>query len=558
MKELLTLLSIIPRRVLNTLRRPREIRWARSMFLMLVGTVLMAAVFGLLRLIIAFFYSKPIIGPILVSRMFSMAFLVFLFMLVYSNILASLSCHFLSKDLPLLHASPAPPVSIFLAKALEAVVSSSWMVVLICVPLYAAFGVVKGASATYYALVMVATVPFLLIPAGFSMLMNTGLMYMFPARRTREIMVLIGTMMFCGLVGMYRFLEPEKLFTASASNEFEVFELMKSLAVPSTPYLPSAWASNAVVAASNVDLAPGVYWSNVGWLWGAAVLVWAICLMLAHRWYVGAWQHAAESTGIKRGVRLARTWLPRRAGPYGSILLKDFKVFIREPSQWGQMLLLATLILFYLFTMASIPADAATGLGHLLFFVNLGFIGLMLTAVAARFLFPLVSLEGGTFALLKISPLSMEKYLWTRLFAGLVPLTLLALVLVGFSVPALGADRFMTLVALVSMMGMTVAVSGLAVGCGAVFAKFRISNPEEIVTSAGGFMFMALSSMYIMSILVLESGPVRLYYGSLLFRREFTGQLLTVAALTAVAALTLACVVGSIRIGARSLTRREL
>ncbi|MCH7888965.1 MAG: TIGR03619 family F420-dependent LLM class oxidoreductase [Proteobacteria bacterium] len=48
------------------------------------------------------------------------------------------------------------------------------------------------------------------------------------------------------------------------------------------------------------------------------------------------------------------------------------------------MLLLATLILFYLLNLRKIPADEVVGLGHLLFFVNLGFIGLMLTAVAAR------------------------------------------------------------------------------------------------------------------------------------------------------------------------------
>ncbi len=556
MHELVTLLLIPVRRLLNGLKRPAEVRWTRWVFLLLVGALLMGAIFGLLRLMIGYFYQQPVIGVLLVNRIFSMFFLVFLFMLVYSNILASLSSHFLSRDLAHLHASPARPTAIFFAKAMEALVSSSWMVVFLCVPLYAALGVVKGVQWPFYALAMTATIPFLLIPAAFSMLVNIGLMHVFPAQRLREIMVLTGTLMFCAAMVVFRLMEPEKLVTPS--DDMLVLEFMTTLAAPSAPYLPSAWAGQAVIAASNVAINPLAYWMNLGWLWAAAAVLWALCLVLASRWYTGAWQQANESLNIKRGVRLARSWLPLRVGPYLSILLKDFKVFIREPAQWGQIFLLAVLVLIYLSSLAKIPPSIAQGLRSLLFFLNLGLIGLILTAVAARFLFPLVSMEAGSFELLRIAPLSMERYLWTRLLAGLVPLLFLALALVGFSIPLLGVDWFMALVAFLSVIGMTLAVSALAVGCGAAFAKFRVSNPEEIVTSAGGFFYMALSAIYIIGILLLESQPVRLYYFSALFHRPFAHQVFTAVSLATVVAVTAACVIGSIRLGARALTAREL
>jgi ABC-2 type transport system permease protein len=254
MRPLLVLLGTPWRATINSFRRPGGFPWFRTLFFLFVGLVLLSTVFGLLRLVFHYFYRQPMVGPFLVSRMFSMAFMTFLFMLVYSNVMTSLSSHFLSKDLHLLMAMPIRPVTVFMAKSVEAVVGSSWMVVLMCVPLYASFGMEKHAGLGYYFLAMFATLPFLLVPAAFSMSLTTGLMFLFPARRLREVMMLLGTLIFMTVVVAFRLMEPEKLI--SPKDETQVFEFMRSLAAPSAPYLPSAWAGKAVVAAANVRLDP--------------------------------------------------------------------------------------------------------------------------------------------------------------------------------------------------------------------------------------------------------------------------------------------------------------
>jgi len=556
MGELAVLLGIPLRGAFNTLRRSRDFPWIRGLFFLFVGLILLSTVYGLLLLVFRYFFHQPVIGPFLVSRMFSLAFLTFLFMLVYSNVMTSLSSHYLSRDLPLLLATPARPARVFLAKAGEALIGSSWMVVLMCIPLYAAFGRMKHIGPDFYWHAMLATIPFLLIPAAFSMALTTGMMFLFPARRMREAMVLLGTVMFTGVVVAFRLMEPEKLVNPSDSTQ--VFEFMKQLAAPSAPYLPSAWAGTAVIAASNINHDPWGFWTNTLLLWAVAAVAWAACLLLASRMYLPAWRTSNESMGVRRSVRLAARWLPRKAGPYAAILLKDLKIFIREPAQWGQMLLLAALILIYVFNLSRIPRDVATGLKSLLFFLNLGFIGLILTAVAARFLFPMVSLEGGTMALVKRAPISFDKYLWVRFLGGIVPLGALALALVVFSVPILQVDAYMAVVAFFTIMGITLAVSGLAVGCGAIFAKFHISNPEEIVTSTGGFVYMGLSMVYITAVLVLEAQPVRLYYWAKMFRRAFQEQTLTIAAFAGAALMTALAIYIPIKLGARALERREL
>jgi len=544
------------RAIFNSFRRPKEYPWFRTGFFFLVGLILLSTVFGLFRLVFHYFYHQPMIGPFLVTRMFSLAFMSFLFMLVYSNIMTSLSSHYLSKDLHLLMAMPIRPITVFMAKSVEAVIGSSWMVVMMCIPLYAAYGYVRHAELSFYLLAMLTTVPFLLIPAAFSMSLTTGLMYIFPARRMRELMMLLGTLIFMTVVVVFRLMEPEKLMTPK--DETQIFEFMKSLAAPSAPYLPSAWAGKAVVAANSVGLDPWSYWFNTGLLWVVAILMWIVCYFVARATYLGAWRTSNESMGVRKSLRRAAKWLPEKAGPYFALLLKDIRVFIREPAQWGQVLLLGALILIYVFNLSKIPSDVSKGLKSLLFFLNLGFIGLIMTAVAARFLFPLVSLEGGTMAVLRRAPITMEKYLWVRWMGGIIPLLLLAMTLVGFSIPILDVDLFMGVIATLTMVGMTLAVSGLAVGCGAAFARFHITNPEEIITSPGGFIYMGLSMFYIVLVLFLEAQPVRIYYWAMMFKREMPGWGPSVAAFSAVALLTVLCVIIPIKKGARLLEKREL
>lgn len=425
-----------------------------------------------------------------------------------------------------------------------------------CIPLYAAFGTVRHVTIDFYWMTLLSTIPFLLIPAAVSIFMTTTLMFLFPARKMRELMILVGTVMFATAFVAFRLMEPEKLITSP--DEEQIFEFLKLLAAPSAPFLPSAWAGKAVVSAANVSIDPLAYWGNAFLLWTTAIAAWAVLGTAASRMYRGAWSQASESMGVRRGIRLAKRWLPEKTGPYMAIISKDAKLFFREPAQWGQVLLLASLVLIYLFNLSRIPGDVARGLRSLLFFLNLGFIGLIMTAVAARFVFPMVSLEGGTFSVLKCAPISLEKYLWVRWTAGLTPLLLIALGLVGFSIPILGVDRYMSWIAFFSIVVITLAVSALAIGCGAIFAKFRISNPEQIVTSAGGFIYMALSSLFIVGLLVFESRPVRHYYWAAIFNRPLPG--LSETILVAIAAIAAAVIVifTAIKAGAVILEKREL
>ena len=64
---------------------------------------------------------------------------------------------------------------------------------------------------------------------------------------------------------------------------------------------------------------------------------------------------------------------------------------------------------------------------NLVSFLNLGLAGFVVAAIAARFVFPAMSLEGRMLWLLRSSPLKVRTLFWTKYWVGTVPLLAVAL-----------------------------------------------------------------------------------------------------------------------------------
>ena len=81
-----------------------------------------------------------------------------------------------------------------------------------------------------------------------------------------------------------------------------------------------------------------------------------------------------------------------------AIVLKDIKLFFRDTSQWSQLFLLFALMVVYIYSFKLLPLERAAMpsffLQNLISFLNLGMVGFVTSAVAVRFVFPAVSLEG--------------------------------------------------------------------------------------------------------------------------------------------------------------------
>ena len=487
-------------------------RGARLAILGFFGLLFWSFIFGVLYRLLAYFRGVQEIGPLLAGKLLGLILVGFFSILLLSNIITALSSFFLARDLDMLVAGPVDWLKLYGAKLLETIMHSSWMVALMSVPMFAAYGVVYDGGWAFPLIVLAVFIPFLVIPGVIGSVITLVLVNVFPARRTRDILSVIAVLAAGGIVLLFRVVRPERL--ARPEGFRSLVDFVAILRTPTSPLLPSEWASEAVMSwlGFRLEYLPFyLLWTTAA----AAVVIGAVM----HRWlYLKGFSKAQES-----GQRWARSGVMHRISmvvlrPLGvlrrELVLKEVRLFFRDSTQWSQLILLAVLVIVYVFNIKFLPLRGE-GITFFLVntvpFLNLVLSGFVLASIAARFIFPAVSLEGRTLWLLRSSPMSVRDLLWSKFWVGTLPLLILALGIVGITDYLLDVSVFMFVVSLLTIAMMTFAVAGLAIGFGTMFPQFETENAAQIPTSFGGLLFMMSSIGVIGGVVILEARPVYSY-----------------------------------------------
>ena len=451
-------------------------------------------------------------GDYLLRLGLSWLFLTFISFLAFSGLVTALSTFFLSEDLKLLMALPVQTRRLFYARFTRTVVMASWMVVIFMVPALAGIGYARCAKAMYYVTALLTIVPFAVIPVALGSALTLLLVNVFPARRARDILMLMGLLFAAGIVLLLRFVQPEQLLRVESLPE--VTDFFATLQSPITPLLPSFWAGETLFASlkgSRDLLHLAALWTTAGAM--------TLALRVAHeRWYFTGFSKAQEA----RKARFTKhRWLDVLVGllPLSTVrrhlLVKDLKVFLRDVSQWSQLLLLLALVMVYLYNFRVLDLDRVPYMSgfvkNVYGLLNLGMAGFVLATVAVRFVFPAVSAEGSAFWIIRTAPITMKDFLWSKFWTGLVPVLLLTLTLTVVANEFLGVDHFVKVVSALAIVFMCFALVGLASGLGARYPRFAAENPTQIAGSYGGVSFMVLAVLFVIVTIVLLAWPTSLY-----------------------------------------------
>lgn len=557
--RLWTLLTPKWRTVLARSRQDQSDSGVRIVLLTVVGLLFWIAVFGIAFRVLRYLRSVDEIGNLMAGKVLGVILLAFLSILLLSNIITALSTFFLAKDLDLLVAAPVDGVRLYLAKLAETVVHSSWMVALLALPIFTAYGIVYSGGLLYPFVALAAFIPYLIIPAVVGTAVTLVLVNIFPARRTRELLSLIATGAVVIVVVSLRFMRPEQLAQPEGFNN--LVDYLAVLRTPTSSLLPSEWTSAMVM---NWLLRVADPWPIVK-LWGAAAVAVAIGAVIHRQLYFLGFSKAQEGAErkVRRRLRAPVARLLRSQSPSKrEFILKDLRLFFRDNTQWSQLILLAVLLMVYLFNIQSLPLHSGERvpfrLVTLISFLNLGLAGFVLAAVAARFIFPGISLEGRQMWLLRSSPLDPRSMLWSKYWIGTVPLLLLALIITVFTNWLLHASAFMMTVAVVTILLYTLAAGAMALSFGAMYPQFGTENAAQIPTSFGGLVYMMSSLCLLAFIIVVEAVPVTEYLRDQRYSQQPVGITLElVAAGVAVIAVCAAATIIPLRIGLRRIEMME-
>ena len=496
-------------------------RAARFALLGVLGLGFWSFIFAMLYRMLVYFRNATDIGALLAGKLMGLMLVSFLSILLLSNVITALSSFFLARDLDMLVAAPVDWLRLYGAKLLETMVHSSWMIVLLAVPMFAAYGVVYHGGWAYPLIVLAAFIPFIAIPTVIGSALTLVLVNVFPARRTRDILSLIAVLAAAGLVLLFRILRPEKLARPEGFRSLTDFIVL--LRGPTSPVLPSEWTQQAVMGwlRGPTDLLPFYL------LWSTAAAAVVLGALLHRALYTRGYTKAQESAQTFARDGVLRKVLATLLGPFGvrrrELVLKELRLFFRDTTQWSQLILLGVLIVVYGFNIKYLPLTSE-GLTFFIVnivpFLNLVLAGFVLASIAARFIFPGVSLEGRTLWLLRSSPISMHDLLWSKFWVGTLPLLVLALIIVGATNYLLRTSEFIMWVSLFTIVLLTFAIAGLAIGFGTLYPQFETENAAQIPTSFGGLLFMMAAVGVIGGTIILEARPVYGYLSARIYNTE--------------------------------------
>src|SRR2546426_3062661 len=480
----------------TALQRLREERAnggsGKLVILGVVGLAFWIGVYGVLYRILKYFRGVEDLGPLLAGKLLGLVLLSFISILVLSNVITALSSFFLAKDLDLLVSAPVDWLRLYLAKLGETLLHSSWMVALMAVPILTAYGVVYKGGVLFALYALIAIVPMLILPAVLGCAVTLVLVNIFPARRTRDLLSIIALGAAGGVILLFRVIRPEQL--ARPEGFRNLLDFLILLRGPTSPFLPSEWASQAVMGylQHTIDPLPLML------LWSTPAAFVTLGAVLHRALYPPGVPKARE--GAERFIR-GGLWRGGGGAPRGGVrrgrggvVLKDIKLFFRDTTQRRQLILLAVLVVVYLFNIQTLPLHRGEPVGffyvNLVSFLNLGLAGFVLASIAARFIFPAVSLEGRQMWLLRSSPLDLRALLWSKYWVGTLPLLALGLLLTGMTNALLEVSTFMMVMSLATMAALTLAIAAMALAFGTLYPQFETENAAQIPTSFGGLVFM--------------------------------------------------------------------
>lgn len=472
-----------------------------------VGLLFWFGIFGSVYFLVGKFLDIEGFGPFLARKLMDMLLASLFVMLTFSNVITALSTYYLSDDLELVLSLPVSRTTFHYARFLDTLTQSSWMMALFGVPVFLAYGLRSHAGPGYYVALLLTVPALLALAANIGVTVSTVLVNVFPARRTRELMVLLAVMMLAALFVLLRSLRPERLVNA---QEFEnAAAYLAQLSVPAPVLFPPRWASEVISATMLYAPFP---WTEAALL-GTGLLASAAVARWTTRWgFDNGWSRSQEARSARfyRSTvfdSLARV-LPRAWRPH---LAKELRVFARDPAQWSQVFLLMGVCGVYLVSIHSLPFEAFQGellrfMKQAMSFLNLGMGGFVMAAIAARFNFAAVSREGRAFWLLRAAPVDPATVLRAKAVLGLVPMLIVGQVVTIGSGLMLEAPGWLLAIESVTMLLLGYAMSGLAVSLGALWPDFRADTAARAATGPAAVFYMVLALTLDFVVLALEVG----------------------------------------------------
>ena len=519
MREFITLFSPQWWTFKNRLFRSDWTAYLKSIFVLALGAGFWFAALHYLTIVLTRLQGmEGNVGVVIALKGLSLLLMLVFFLLIFSSLLSGINNFYLSNDLPVILASPVSWESIYIAKWVETAVKSSLIIVCAIVPVFISLGWFFESPAGYYFYLLPVLTLFVMIPVGIGIVISILLMAFVPAKRARNVFLFLGLLMLAILFLLFRFLRPERFANPEWFANLAIF--LSEMKLPAAVFLPSVWATESLTSFFNAEGGEPLFYFLL-LLFTAGVFI-----IFGHRLFTAFFYN-----GLIKAQQTQKPWLGTHGnGPGGfgakmfsfslsflkkrsrALIEKDMITFFRNVSQSSQLLLLFAIVFIYLFSIKALPVEWGTYLSlqlkYIISFFNIGIVAFVITAIAARLVLPSVDNEGKAFWIIRVSPVSMGRFLWNKFLAAFFPLLILAQLLIVISNIFLGVKMWFMVLGMGTGLVLTASITGLAIGIGAYAARFALNENGREQTGFQGTAFMLSALALIVITILLEIVPV--------------------------------------------------
>jgi ABC-2 type transport system permease protein len=466
-----------------------------------------------------FLHNFPLVGSLLSQRILYLIFGFFFVMLGFSNLIISYSTLFKSRETTWFLTLPLAHRDVYRWKFIEALAVSSWALIFLSAPMMLAYGRVHEVPVAFYGQIAIAYLPFVVLPALAGSWMIVFLVRILAHRWVKNAVLIVAAGSVLLLVFGVKPVTDAEAVTQQDVLSFD--QLLRHTRLSVSPYLPSAWLAQSVLSWSEGLGRQGAFFFLL-LLSNALMGLW-LGFEWVGRFFYGSWSMAlsARAERFRRAAEAKKARTLRRSllecltdglrpisVPGAALVLKDARLFWRDPAQWIQFMIFFGLLCIYVINLRNVAFNFQSPFWEtMISYLNLTASALTLSTLTTRFVFPQFSLEGRRLWLLGLAPFGLKKVLLQKFWMSSLPAALIttSLMLVSSVMLHLPWSQVAYFAAAIALM--SAALSGLAVGLGAIFPNFKEDNPSKIVSGFGGTLCLVVSFIFIAVFVALVALP---------------------------------------------------
>lgn len=447
------------------------------------------------------------LGTVIIKKIIFLLFSILFFMVAISFGVLFYGTGFRSKETAFLLTLPIREEKVIFYKFIETMLFASWIPLLGMFLFFLAYSQIAGANIVFVLLSLLYILPFLLISCFLGYI---GVLFISRFLRLKKSFWVTGFILLISLL-----IYTGRSTPSQSKNFFYLLsEDMVFLRISKIWFLPFSWPGYGLVAVEDSDFKRAlIYLAN---LWSLGIL----CLsyvssfkgVFAHIYY----DRFPVTTSLKSKkdyIRLYVEKLKVLPGYMRSFIIKDIKLFVREPSLWLQFLIFFGILFFYFLNLRRFSYHLLEDIWRsLLTFLNTFSILCIASAMSIRFVFPQWSLEGRSFWVIKLSPISLKRIFVEKFVLSFTTLFLISISLILIANYNLNVKGIFFNITLFIISVATFTMVTISLGLGAYFANFHQEYYLKAVESLGGFITLTFNFGYTFLTTLLFAAITHLYF----------------------------------------------